>query len=546
MVRQVLQILLVFSLILLFAHCAQIVPLTGGERDVTPPKMVEASPARNSTNYNAEYITIRFDEFVQVKDLSNQLIVTPRLKTAPDITAEGKTLQIKFNKEELLPNTTYRLFFGTAIADMHESNSIPEFEYVFSTGSFIDTVEVKGLVTEAFDNKSVSNILIGLYNKESLEDSMVYKTEPDYVTRTNADGSFLLKNLPYKTFEVYAFSDKNKNRLYDGEAEKIAFLGSELTLVSDTSIQLNLFQEEASKSFVKKTASPYYGFSQIFLNKKSKVNLRTLRKADQLNLSETFVGVEKDTVAFYYKNMNDTLDVIFENQTSHKTDTLRLKLPKNNLNKRRLNKFTINTNGNKLPLYNPLKLSFLNWMDTSINDVSKIKFSSKEDSLISEKPIKGSWKSITTFEFNMPFKDGANYNLKIDTGAFYDLNKIPNDSNAISFTPQVKTDFGKATLKLLFNRKQNYVVQLINQQNNIEKETTISLSLSSSNATTIEFTDVRPGIYFTKVIFDDNKNQKWDSGNVLGKPQPEKVIINSKQLKIVSDWEIEEEILIKD
>ncbi|WP_317899291.1 Ig-like domain-containing protein [Aurantibacillus circumpalustris] len=550
MVRQVLQILLVFSLILLFTHCAQIIPLSGGERDATPPKILETSPARNTTNFNAEYISLKFDEFVQVKDLSNQLIVTPRLKTTPDISADGKNILVKFKREELLPNTTYRFYFGTAIADMNESNSIPDFEYVFSTGSYIDTVMVKGDITESFDNKPVSDVLIALYYGEQTYDSLVYKKEPDFITRTKDDGTFLVKNLPYKTFSVFAFTDKNKNSLYDGEAEKIGFLDSTLTLISDTTIHLKMFQEEASKSFIKKSSSPYYGFAQIILNKKAKVQLMPIVKENSLSISETLIGREKDTISFFYKNINDTLDLVLQNFNANKSDTLRIKLPKNNLTKRRLKTFTFNTRGNKLPLYANLKLSFLNWMDTSRSDLSKIKFTSKEDSMITPIPAKGRWTSVNSYEIYHPLKEGISYTIKIDTTAFFDLNQIPNDSNSVLFVNQSKTDFGKLTLKLSFKTdstlNQNYIIQLLDQQNRIEKEHVIVFSDLINNATTIEFTDVTPGVYFTKIIFDSNKNNKWDSGNIIRKQQAEKVIINSKQLKILSDWEIEEEILIKD
>lgn len=545
MSRHVLQILLVFLLALLCIQCAQIVPLGGGEKDTAPPRLLEASPAPNSTSFNADKITLRFDEFVQVKDLSNQLIVTPRLKTMPEINADGKKIEVKLKKEELAPNTTYRIFFGRAIADMHESNSIPDFEYVFSTGAVIDTLEVKGDVSDAFNNKPVADVLIALYFKTEANDSLPYKTEPDYITRSSDNGTFTMKNLPDKTFRAYAFTDKNKNSLYDGEAERIAFLDSELSLSSDTSIHFRLFQEEASKSFIKKSAMPYYGFTQLFLNKKARVGLSTLNAKDQANISETFPGKEKDTVTLYYKDIKDTLQLVLRNFSINKSDTLKLSVPKPS-SKRRLKSYTLNTLGNKLPLYEKLSFTFLNWMDTTHSDLSRLKITSREDSLIAAAPLKGRWQSITSFVVDAPFKEGISYILKADTGAFYDLKRIPNDSGTVNFITQSKIEFGKLTLKMRFNKKQHYIVQLINEQEKLIREQYVSLPLSASSAVSLEFTDVAPGIYLTKVVFDDNANKKWDSGNLLRKQQPEKVLINSKQLKVLSDWEIEEEILIRE
>jgi len=433
MARQVLQILFVFSLILVFAQCAQVIPLNGGKRDELAPKLLEAIPANKNTNFNSDFITLRFDEFVQVKDLTTQLIVTPRLKTTPDISADGKKILVKFKKEELQPNTTYRIYFGKAIADMNESNSILDFEYVFSTGNFIDTLKVKGDITDAFNNKPVGDILIGLYSPEKANDSLPYKTEPDYIARSNEDGGFTIKNLPYRSFLLYAFSDKNKNNLYDGDAERVAFLNSDLKLISDTTVHLKLFQEEASKSFIKKTINPYFGLTQIILNKKAKVELRSLRPDDLHNLNEISPGAEKDTVSIFYKNTIDTLSVILKNLNIGKTDTLKLSLPRMS-KKRKLKSYSINTIGNKLALYDKLRFSFLTWMDTTRSDLSKIKFSSKEDSMIAALPVKGRWQSITSFEIDHKLKEGVNYTLKVDTNAFFDIKQITNDSSVINFS----------------------------------------------------------------------------------------------------------------
>lgn len=545
MTRHGLQILSAFVFILLLVQCAQIVPLSGGKKDTTPPKLIEAIPARNSTEFNTDLITLRFDEFVQVKDLSNQLIVTPRLKTAPDITADGKKVLVKFKKEELKPNTTYRIFFGKAIADMNESNSIPDFEYVFSTGKAIDTLEVKGSVDESFDNKPVTEALVGLYLDENVNDSLPYKKEPDYFVRSGEGGRFVIKNLPSRSFKAYAFTDKNKNSLYDGDAEKIAFLDSALNLETDTTIHLRLFQEESPKSFVKRSNSPYFGFVQLFLNKKARVELSTLNANDQKNIFEINPGIPKDTISLYYRNTEDTLKLVLDNKSVNKIDTLKITLPKTST-RRRLRSFTLNTYNGKLALYDKIRLTFLTWMDTGKVDLSKIHFSSKEDSLVAEQPVKGHWKSITTYELDHHLKEGVNYTLKIDTNAFFDLKRFTNDSSLQNFTTQSKIEFGKLTLKLLFYKKQNYIVQLMSDQDKVVREYFISLSLSSSNAETIEFIDLLPGMYHAKIIFDDNKNKKWDSGNLIERKQPEKVMINSKQLKVLSDWEIEEEINLKE
>jgi hypothetical protein len=546
MIRRAPQIVLGVFIIMTIMRCAQIVSLNGGKKDTVPPKLTEAVPLNYSASFNREEIVLKFDEFVQVKDLVNQLIVSPKLKTPPEITAEGKKIRIRFKKEELLPNTTYRFYFGTSIADMNESNSIPDFEYVFSTGGVIDSLKIRGNISEATSNKPVPNVLIGLYYKERGNDSLPFLQEPDYLARSNENGEFRFRNLPYKGFKVYGILDKNKNGLYDGDLEKVSFLENTLKLISDTNIHLNLFQEESEKIFIRRTFSPYYGLAQVFLNKKAKIGISALKPGDIVNISQTNADKERDTVSVYYRKIADTLALVVQ-LGSYKTDTLRLPVPrKSGTSKKRLKSYVTNISENKLPLDARIQFTFSNWMDTTRSDLSKIRLSSTEDSLVSLVPLKGHWRNINSFEIDHKLKEGVNYTLKTDTNAFFDTDQFTNDTSTLHFRTESRTEFGKLTLKVLLGKKQHYIVQLINQQDKVVRETSAAFSLSSSNAATLDFTDLPPGIYFAKIIFDDNKNGKWDSGNLIRKQQPEKVIIHSKQLKIVSDWEIEEEIIMKE
>jgi hypothetical protein len=542
-----IKIVLSGLLLLVFAKCAQVAPLTGGKRDVTPPKLLDAIPVKSALNFNSDIIVLTFNEFVQVKDIVNQLIVTPKLKTLPEIAADGKKIKIKLKKEELLPNTTYRFYFGKAIADMHEGNILENFDYVFSTGSFIDTLKLKGTVSEEFFAKPVSNMLIGLYNTDlALRDSLCYTTIPDYVSRTNENGEFTFENLPYKVFKVIAFTDKNKNYIYDGEIDKIAFRDSNLILKGDTNIKLKAFQEEPSKTFIKKISSPYYGYSAILYNKPSKIEMKTLSESDSKNLYFPLNSIQRDTVEVFYKALNDTFKLVSRNLMTKKIDTLTIIPPKQNNSLKKLQLPKFNLNGSRLPLNNFLELTFLSLIDTLKTDTSKLKLTSKEDSTINQIPLKHRWINPYRLQLITKLKEGINYNLKIDSSAFYSENKLYNDSIVLNFKTESKTDFGKLTLKLLLNKKQNYILQLINDKEQIVRESYIELSLAGSNAKTIDFTDVPPGNYQAKIIFDDDENNKWNTGNYLLNRQPERVIIHPKVIKVVSDWEVEEEIIIKE
>ncbi len=56
---------------------------------------------------------------------------------------------------------------------------------------------------------------------------------------------------------------------------------------------------------------------------------------------------------------------------------------------------------------------------------------------------------------------------------------------------------------------------------------------------------LEPGEYSFRLIIDENKNEKWDAGNVFLKIQPEKILFFSEKVKIRANWETEVELEFK-
>jgi hypothetical protein len=536
---------LVLAVGALFYGCAQVVPLSGGPKDTSAPKLLEAIPASSSLNFNSAGIVLRFNEYVQLKDLKNQLIVSPRLKTDPEITSDGKKILISIKREELLPNTTYRFYFGKAICDTKEGNPLSGYEYVFSTGNVIDTLRLNGTVTEAFSLKPAGDVLIGLYDWENNIDSLAYRNPPEYIAKSDAGGIFKFAYLPPKNFRVIAFSDKNKNLVYDGESEKIAFRSEELRLSSDSSIDLELFNEESGKLFVKKSMMPYFGKAIVIYNRKAVFRTEVMNEEKSWGIYEPGKGTEKDTLTLYYKDAKDTMTLMIHQPGGKKTDTLILAVPKLKINKRKSLQVNNNAGGGTLAWKMPLRLAFFNTIDSASCNFNKMQLVYKNDSGEVKEPAKVRFIEPMKLQLENKLKEGMSYRLKIDTACLYDWQGRYNDSMNISFRAQARTELGKITLNLLLNKKQAYIIQLMSEKEVVVKEEYVSLSLSSSNAATVDFTGVSPGAYKVKVIFDDNENKKWDSGNYLQGRQAEKVFIGQKQIKAMSDWDVEEQILVK-
>ncbi len=218
-------------LIVLITGCARVGQPSGGPEDMNPPVFVSSTPENRTNNFTDDRITIEFDEYVQLKDQNREIIVSPPMKEKPLIRVRDKEIVVSL-KEDLLPHTTYTINFGNALADYNRGNILPDFEFVFSTGSVIDSLSVTGRVLRAFDHKpediKESSLWVMLYS--NLSDSAPLVEIPRFYGKTNKEGLFAVNNLPPDTFRVIALKDANNNLMYDPSLDNIAFLDSLLVI----------------------------------------------------------------------------------------------------------------------------------------------------------------------------------------------------------------------------------------------------------------------------------------------------------------------------
>jgi hypothetical protein len=228
---------------ILLHGCARVGAPTGGIKDTTPPSYLKGTPGNRSTHFSAKEIELEFDEYLQLKDLNKELMISPPLEKKPDIRLKGKSIRINL-ENKLLPNTTYTFNFGNAIVDNNEGNPLPDFEYVFSTGDNIDSLAVTGKVLDAFSHKPADEaevMMIMLY--DNLADSAPLKEIPRYVGRANRNGLFSINNIKTDTFRVVALNDANNNMRYDPFNESIAFLDSFIYVSPETVIPTRFIKD---------------------------------------------------------------------------------------------------------------------------------------------------------------------------------------------------------------------------------------------------------------------------------------------------------------
>ncbi|HMO31511.1 MAG TPA: Ig-like domain-containing protein [Lacibacter sp.] len=229
---------------LLGPGCANIVPPGGGPRDSLPPVLLSALPKDSALEVTTQKITLNFDEFIELRNANEKILVAPYPQQLPIYESRLRTLTVRL-KDSLLPNTTYVIDFGNAIVDLNEGNVLRDFRYVFSTGARIDTNELTGRVVLAETGRTDSTMFALLYRKE--EDSTVAKETPPYVARVDSKGQFRFSNLPEGRFYVYALLDADGNKRYNQPIETFAFADSPVVLPGAAPVRLFAYAEEKDK-----------------------------------------------------------------------------------------------------------------------------------------------------------------------------------------------------------------------------------------------------------------------------------------------------------
>jgi len=230
--------------------CANIAAPTGGYKDTIPPLLVSVSPKDSATNFNTKKIVLEFNEYVEVKDIQQNVIVSPLPKLNPEITYKLRTVTVKI-KDTLEANTTYSINFGNAIKDNNEGNPLKNYTYVFSTGNKIDDYTLTGKVIVAQTGLIDSTLIVMLHQK--LDDSAVVNARPRYFTRVDNKGNFKFNHLPPGIFAIYALQDEGGQFRYQGKAQLFAFADKPLT-ITDKNEAVNLYayiEKEEKKEPVK-------------------------------------------------------------------------------------------------------------------------------------------------------------------------------------------------------------------------------------------------------------------------------------------------------
>ncbi|MGB1308643.1 MAG: Ig-like domain-containing protein [Oceanihabitans sp.] len=513
MLKKLAKAIFIITIGLTLNGCANRGRPSGGPKDVTAPKIVKSTPENFSTNFTNKEIKIYFNEYIKIKNVRKQLIISPPMDPAPEITPLGsasKYITIKIH-DTLQENTTYAFNFGNSIVDNNEENPYSYYNYVFSTGNFLDSLSITGEIKDAALRKTEDFISVRLYEVDStFNDSIVYNKLPKYVTNTlDSTTQFSINNIKAGKYLLVALKDANQDNKYQQKTDKIGFYKKHIEVPTTEAFNISLFKEEIDFNIIRPRLVAgekiAFGFEGDYKNAKIKITSNTPSNfkavvtkdpvTDSLNYWYKPRFADTDSLNFNVKNGQYSKD--FTVKISEQTrDSLFIDAsPKGTLHFNdtfKINGLTPFSN------FNEKKLTILD------KDSAKVAYTTVLDTL------------HNSYSFNFNKTEGNKYYIQALPEAFTDFFGNKNDTLNYRLATKTYADYGNVRV-LLKNAIYPVIVQLTNEKGEVQEE------LYSTKPEALDFNKLKPKKYFLRVIYDSNKNKKYDSGNFLKKQQPERI-----------------------
>ncbi len=511
--------------------CAKIVPPDGGDRDLDPPLLLAVDPPNESVNFKANSVYLSFDEYVQLADIYNQLIVSPPLRERPEIKLRKRGVEVTF-MEQLLPDVTYTLNFGEGIKDYTEGNAATVV-YVFSTGDALDSLVYAGRVIDAYTSEPLKDVRVLLH--KNLADSIPLTEKPYYVARSGEDGFFQFDYLASGDYRLFALEESNLNYLFDDPTERIAYLSEPIQPYQrGDSVRipvLRLSQERDSTVFIQNYSADSSGFLQMQLQGAYRNDVQLI--ASDSSLGQHVYFIPPDSL-FAWVDQQDGREFSWFFEAGERRDTLLAEtftVGKRKLGFRSKLPSTVSAD-------DTLKLSFvrpINALDTSRIRVFR------DSVLLAAVPFVKKETAPFDVQWQLPLEDGGSYRVLLDPAAVTSREGWENDTLVWKFKVHPKEHYGKVVIRLGgLDAGQKYFLELYR-----EGQVTSDRKVEITQERTYSFERLLPATYRLRLVHDVNGNGQWDPASYLRGGQPEVVVNLAEPIQVRSNWDFDMEWTIE-
>lgn len=525
-------------LVILSTNCARTGRPEGGPKDEKAPLFVTSIPPYETVKFDKKEIKINFNEYITLKDLNSQLVVSPPMKNPPLISPLGSPsefIKIKI-LDTLQPNTTYIFNFGDAVQDNNEGNKLENFKYVFSTGTYIDSLTTAGSIVDAKLIETPRKINVLLYKIDSaFNDSIIYKKKPNYVTSTLDTTVFKFTNIRKGNYLMLALQESISDYIFNPVIDKIGFITDTIQLPRDSIVKKSiiLFKEEQPYQFKRGKEISKGKIEFGFEGDAKNMQIKVLSEVPEDFKSVSKFEVDKDTLNFWFTPFEaDSLN--FEVSNNNFSDTLTVRLRKNKIDSLVMNSSIKN-------ILNFRDTLFLTSNNPIVKiDTSKINLFDKDTIAVNFSAFLSEKENKIAFIFDKQPKQ--KYSFTAFPDAFNDVYLDQNDTLKYNFNTKEIEDYGRITLNVNNVNSKNLIVELLTGTKNFQ----VIQRNFISNSESIVFDLLEPKKYTIRVIIDENKNNKWDTGNYLKRILPERILyhkeINNADLR--ANYFLEENFII--
>lgn len=532
---------LLFVAAFLLHSCARLGSPVGGPKDSIAPKFLSSNIDTTRINVPRDIKELRldFDEYITLKDINKNLIISPPIKNIKRIipsTIANKFLLIQWT-DTLQANTTYNFNFGNSIADNNESNILRYYNFAFSTGEKIDDLYISGEIKDALATKKSSGenkMVVGLFQ---VKDTMNYRQKPYYITKVDDDGYYELNYLSPGKYKIVAFEDENGNSVYDPGKEKIGFQKESIDFSKSISgLNMKIYPSKKPLKYIemKEMAG---GVTMTFEGNPEDVKVLPLN--DKLKDIKVTHSPKSDSVKIWFDAVkNDvgqatTENLKFSYDAKIKDSALVASLFYKYNTK---NKMTI-SNGNALLAPKSDLVINSNYI---INTIEPEKWVLKKDSTtIQEFTARISETNPYQILLKSNFEAGKKYQLTIPSktiSSFYD--KI-GDPYRLDFEADKVENYGSLAFRLTNAPTANYWIQLLDSSDKV-------LYQKYTKGDYVKFDILKPGEYIVRILVDNNGNKYWDEADLTKEIFAEDSFVYYKQSVVRPLWDSNEDWDLKD
>ncbi len=524
------------AVIITLSGCGQRGAPSGGVKDSIPPRVIKSIPDSCGVNFKEKKISWKFDEYVKISGLNQELLISPPVKTKPTFKLAGKKLTLTFDTL-LNPNTTYTVFLGKSVKDLNEGNPLKNNLLVFSTGEIIDSLSIHGEVYDAESMEAVTEGMVHLYKNKN--DSTPSQEIPSYFAKIE-NGHFTFQNLAEGIYKLFYLKDNNSNFLYDLPNESIAFHSSEIAVknqIDSSEIILRSFSGEEKKQFIIESKCDFKGklylefnlpvreFTIELDNKKFKKDWKVLhwnKNKDSLVVWSSLIeSLDSAIFLIEYDGLKDTL--VFDLLKRKEMSTQEINIQQ---------KFRSFGNYYKKPF------SFSFSQPISSYDTSKILIVGAGDS--TNVPITCLEKNLTNFKLDWALKENSTYRLTFFPEAIQSIfGSYNTDTLTIDFSTAINSSLGNLTINYNFEKANETGILQVYFENNFKKEI-----LVKNNKGSLIFEGTKPGNYQLKYISDTNNDKKWTPGNYWENKQPEMIYWYNQDITLRNNWDLDIEWIL--